>query len=147
MMGSVERLNGQCLCGAVKFTALPKKMEMDVCHCSICRRWSGGTFMAVNCGRSVEIEGEAALGIYVSSEWGERLFCSNCGSSLFWRDRNDGMTVVSMQAFDNPERFHFAEEIFIDNKPANYDFANRTHRMTGEEFLAATAAKQEAEHG
>ncbi|PWU73731.1 aldehyde-activating protein [Ochrobactrum sp. POC9] len=146
-MGAGERLNGQCLCGAVKFTATPVKMEMDVCHCSMCRQWSGGAFMAVNCGTSVEIEDEAALTTYSSSEWGERRFCSKCGSSLFWRGIHDGMTVVSMQAFAEPERFHFAEEIFIDNKPANYDFANDTHRMTGEEFLAALAAKQEAEHG
>lgn len=146
-MGAGERLNGQCLCGAVKFTAVPAKMEMDVCHCSMCRRWSGGTFMAVMCDTSVQIENEAALGVYRSSEWGERLFCSTCGSSLFWRGVHDGKMAVSMQAFAEPERFHFAEEIFINNKPANYDFANDTHRMTGEEFLAALAAKQEAEHG
>ncbi len=146
-MGAGERLNGQCLCGAVKFAAVPAKMEMDVCHCSMCRRWSGGAFMAVNCGTSVEITDETALSTYSSSEWGERLFCSKCGSSLFWRGKHGGITMVSMQAFAAPEQFRFAEEIFIDNKPANYDFANETHRMTGEEFLAALAAKQEAEHG
>lgn len=146
-MGVAKRLSGRCLCGSVTFVAEPKNADMGVCHCEYCRRWTGGVFMSVDCGTTVQIDNEAALSAYRSSEWGERLFCSTCGTSLFWRGVADGMTMVSMQAFENPGEFRFASEIFVDQKPANYDFANETYRMTRAEFLAAIAAQQEAEHG
>jgi hypothetical protein len=120
---------------------------MDVCHCGMCRRWSGGAFMAVGCGKSLEIADETDLGVFRSSEWGERAFCKKCGSSLFWRGVHDGSVAVSMQAFSEPERFNFVEEIFIDDKPANYAFANETRRLTGAEVVAAYAARQEANNG
>ena len=147
-MSEGGKLTGGCLCGAVRFAATPAKPEMDVCHCSMCQRWTGGVFMSTSCGTSLEIvEGEGELGLYPSSEWAERGFCRKCGSSLFWRGIEDGHVAVSMQAFDDPTRFSFAEEIFIDEKPATYSFANQTRKMTGAEVIAAYAAKQEAGHG
>ena len=118
---------------------------MGVCHCSMCRRWSGGTFMAVECGANVDIEDESALGIFSSSDWGERVFCKSCGSTLFWRMRDGSTTVVAAQAFDDPGAFAFTSEIYVDEKPHNYDFANNTRKMTGAEFLAAIG-QTEADH-
>jgi hypothetical protein len=131
-----ERLAGQCLCGAVRFTAIPKRNEMGVCHCGMCRRWAGGVFTAVSCGTSVEIEDDNQLGVYRSSDWGERCFCKNCGSTLFWRMRDESNTAVSAQAFSDPGRFLFTSQIFIDEKPANYDFANETEKLTSVELFA-----------
>lgn len=42
---SVEGLtvvNGKCLCGTIHFQFKVKSKEFDVCHCGMCRRWSGG---------------------------------------------------------------------------------------------------------
>lgn len=135
-------LHGHCLCGAVKFTATPEAMTMGVCHCSMCRRWSGGTFMAVECGKSLKVETPAALGVYTSSDWGERCFCTTCGATLFWRMRDGSHQVVSAQAFDDPGQFTFASEIFIDENPGNYAFSNKTKKMTGAEFIAQFAGSQ-----
>ncbi|MET0181361.1 MAG: GFA family protein [Caulobacterales bacterium] len=133
-------LSGQCLCGAVKFTAQPAAMEMGVCHCSMCRRWSGGAFTVVECD-AVKIDDEGQFGVYKSSDWGERCFCKTCGSTLMWRMQNgEGHAAISAQAFDDPGRFAFVNEIFVDEQPANYAFANKTKRMTGAEFLAAFQA-------
>jgi hypothetical protein len=137
-----QPLSGRCLCGSVRFTAVPKKMEMDVCHCDKCRRWSAGPFMGVMCGTSVKVGNEAALRAFTSSEWAERLFCGECGTTLFWRMRETGETSVSMNAFEDLSGFTFTEEIFIDEKPAIYAFANATHKMTGAEVFAAFAVQQ-----
>jgi hypothetical protein len=51
------------------------------------------------------------------------------------------MAVVSAQAFDDPSQFKLASEIFIDDQPGNYAFANQTTRMTGQEFIAQFMAK------
>lgn len=135
-----EALSGHCLCGGIKFTATPRKMEMGVCHCGMCRRWTGG-FMGVGCGNTVKLEGGENLGVYKSSDWGERCFCKVCGTTLFWRMRQGGMNVVSAHAFDHPEAFKFVSEIYIDEKPANYAYANDTRKMTGAEFMAAFMKK------
>jgi hypothetical protein len=146
-MSGSPTLSGQCLCGAVRFKAAPSKAEMDVCHCSMCRRWSGGVFMAVDCGNSLEIVDGTELAVYRSSDWGERGFCRQCGSSLFWRGVDDGHVAVSIQAFDDPGRFEFVEEIFIDEKPDNYAFVNDTRKKTGAEVFAEFTAKQESADG
>ncbi len=142
MAAADKTLSGGCLCGAVRFAAVPEKLEMDVCHCGMCRKWSGGTFMAVPC-TGVTVDDDAALGVYPSSDWGERVFCRTCGSSLFWRLRGaEGHVAVSMQSFDDLSPFAFTEEIFIDEKPALYAFAGERPRKTGAQVVAEFAAKQ-----
>ncbi|WP_062116361.1 GFA family protein [Aureimonas sp. AU40] len=136
--------SGGCLCGAVRFLARPARPEMDVCHCGFCRRWSGGTFMAVPCEGDFELTQSATLGIYRSSAYGERLFCKTCGSSLAWRMQDGSMHAVSFQAFDDQEGFHFAEEIFVDEKPTHYAFANDTRKLTGADVMAQFANEQGA---
>ncbi|MBS7699229.1 MULTISPECIES: GFA family protein [unclassified Chelatococcus] len=134
---------GGCLCGAVRFSAVPAKHEMDVCHCGMCQRWSGGVFMTVPCAE-ITVADESALGVYPSSEWGERLFCKTCGTSLMWRLRGQqgGNVAVSMQSFDDKSSFVFAEEIFIDEKPDLYSFVGDRPRKTGAEIMAEFAAQQ-----
>jgi hypothetical protein len=89
-----------------------------------------------------EIEDDRNVGVYHSSDWGERGFCKKCGSTLFWRMRDGSSVHVSPQAFDNPGAFQFTYEIFIDEKPANYAFANATKKLTGEEVMAMFAGKE-----
>ncbi len=142
----MSAMKGHCLCGAVKFTATPKRDEMGVCHCGMCRRWAGGVFMAVSCGPDVDVENDDQLGVFTSSDWGERCFCKTCGSTLFWRMRDGTNVAVSMQAFDDPEAFRFSSEIFIDEKPANYAFANDTKKQTGAELFAQLEAHLKEEN-
>ena len=143
MAAGAEKLSGGCLCGSVRFTAVAAKAEMDVCHCGMCRRWSGGVLMTVPC-TDVAVADEANLGVYHSSEWGERVFCRNCGTSLFWRQRSgEGHVAVAFPSLDNAPGLAFAEEIFIDEKPELYAFAGERRRKTGEQVVAEFFAAQE----
>ena len=45
--------------------------------------------------------------------------------------------------FDNSEGLVFDHQIFIDEKPEYYSFANETKNMTGEEVFAMFAASSE----
>ena len=130
---------GQCLCGKVTFNAVPSSNHTEACHCSSCRKWTGGVLFSVVCDQ-LHINNEEELGTYRSSEWGERVFCKTCGTHLFWRMLDGSMNVVMLQAFDQPEQFDFTTEVFIDSKPANYSFANDTQKITGEAFMAMYAA-------
>lgn len=130
---------GRCLCGAVRFRATIGAREMGACHCSMCRRWSGGVFLAVEC-QGVSVEDSEHLGVYSSSQWGERCFCKQCGSTLFWRSKDGAHHAVSVQAFEDPSTFALVSQIFVDEKPASYSFAEATTDMTGPEFMAMIAS-------
>ncbi|MEM8937678.1 MAG: GFA family protein [Pseudomonadota bacterium] len=133
---SAAEKSGQCLCGAIKFKATPKDNEVAVCHCSMCRRISAGPFFGADCGDSVEFENEDSLGLYGSSEWAERGFCKKCGSVLFWRLKDGTHNHVSLNAFDEPGETMFSTEVFIDEKPEYYSFAQKTQQLTGQEVFA-----------
>ena len=137
---SNDRLTGGCLCGAVRFTATVPAREIGVCHCGMCRRWTAGPFLAVECKGAVEFEDDASLGIYRSSEWAERGFCVKCGTPLFYRLAGKEFYAVSVEALDDRADFAFESQIFIDEKPPYYDFANATKKMTGAEVFAAFGA-------
>jgi hypothetical protein len=138
-MATTEKTGG-CLCGAVRFAARPKNHDVGVCHCSMCRRWAAGPFFAMECEGAVQVADKTNLGVYRSSEWAERCFCKTCGRVLFYRlVGKDNFGVISAEALDDRAGLKFASQIFIDDKPGYYDFANTTHNMTGAEVFAAFA--------
>ena len=138
-MGDVTRKTGHCACGAVTFTAGAPD-HYGVCHCGMCRRWAGGPMMAVNCGTDVAFSGDVA--IWVSSEWAERGHCGACGTVLFYRLRDSGQHYMVLGAFDDQDGWTMDSQIFVDRKPAHYEFANETKRMTEAEVFATVAAGQ-----
>jgi hypothetical protein len=93
----------------------------------------------IDCGDSIKVENESNLGVYRSSEWAERCFCKNCGSVLFYRLVQNGNCYASAEAFDDRAGYAFTSQVFIDEKPSYYDFANKTHNMTGADVFAAFA--------
>ncbi|MEM9621559.1 MAG: GFA family protein [Pseudomonadota bacterium] len=127
---------GKCLCGKVTFTADNVENHVHACHCSMCRGWTGGPMLAASVG-SVSFAGEQYVKRYASSEWAERGFCGECGTSLFYRLKEPEMYMMAIGAFDDAEQFAVAGEIYIDEKPAGYAFAGDHPRLTGEEFLAS----------
>jgi hypothetical protein len=141
MSASPARLTGGCLCGAVRFTAAPRHLHVDTCHCGMCRRWSAGPMFTLDCTGTLEIEDTTHLGVYRSSEWAERCFCKQCGTSLFYRLVGKDLCAVSAETIDDKSGFVFTTQIFVDEKPAYYDFANKTKMMTGSEVFAAFAGE------
>ncbi|WP_119166235.1 GFA family protein [Algihabitans albus] len=135
MSDATER-RGQCLCGAVKITAKSASSSAGACHCSMCRRWSGGPLLAVDCGTDIAIEGEDQVKVFDSSAWAERGFCGSCGTHLFYRLKENGQFIVPAGLFENEEGLVFDHQVFIDEKPAFYDFSNETENMTGAEIAA-----------
>lgn len=132
---------GRCLCGAVAFRATPKAHEdgvhVDACHCGMCRRSVGGPLMGVELDGPLRIDDTTHLGVYASSDWAERLFCKVCGSNLFYRLTDGSMHTVNAGALDDLSDAKFTMEIFIDDKPDYYDFAQPTKKMTGADVMAA----------
>ena len=139
-------MKGQCLCGAVKFTAEGVRTRFSACHCGMCRRWSGAPFFGVNT-KSVTFENTDAIARYDSSDWAERGFCNRCGTHLFYYLKPRHMYAMSMGVFDDAAAFQLASEIFIDSKPAAYDLAGDHPRLTEAETIAKFAAAASGEDG
>jgi hypothetical protein len=127
---------GKCLCGAIKITAKNAGDKVGACHCKMCRRWGGGPFMEIDCGANISIDGEENVSVFNSSPWAERGFCTACGTHLFYRIKETGEHMVPVGLFDDDEGLVFASQVFIDEKPSYYRFANKTHDMTGAELFA-----------
>ncbi len=93
--------------------------------------------MAIDCGNNVSFENESNVSIYNSSDWAERGFCKNCGSHLFYRLKENKQYFIPAGIFENTDEFIFDHQVFIDNKPDYYEFANETKNMTEKEVFAA----------
>ena len=53
--------------------------------------------------------------------------------------------MVSAEAFDDTSGFAFTSQIFVDEKPAYYDFANKTKSMTGARSSRRSPAEAQGE--
>lgn len=138
-MSNLSVIKGSCLCGAVSLSTTSINHHVAACHCSMCRKWGGGALLAVECGTDVSFGGEENIRIYQSSEWAERGFCKKCGSHLFYRLKQNNQYYIPVGIFDNDEGLVFEHQVFIDEKPEYYSFANETKNMTGAELFAQFA--------
>jgi hypothetical protein len=134
-----QAISGRCLCGAVTITLDSFDGHVGACHCGMCRRWSGPS-LTVDGGRQIRISGETHLRRYRSSDWAERAFCERCGSSLFYRLLSTGEHFVWAGLFDALPGAVFDRQIFIDQKPGWYAFANATTDLTEAEVFAKYAS-------
>ena len=126
-------MNGNCLCKAVRFTS-PETKEIGACHCGFCRRWSGGPMLAVHCGPNVEFKGAENIKVYASSDWAERAFCKHCGTHLYYKLLATGEYFVPAGTFESND-FDLTMQIYIDNKPDYYSFANQTPTLTEQQVI------------
>lgn len=139
-MSDSSEISGRCLCNAVSFTAKVAGRHIDACHCSMCRRWTSGPFLGLAHDGAVSFEGAEHIGVYRSSNWGERAFCKLCGTSLYWRLRGTDQYSFCAGALDDQSALELTTEIFIEEKPSYYAFENETTKLTGEEAMATLMA-------
>ena len=138
-MSNTITAKGTCLCGAVHITANQMNPQMGACHCNMCRKWTGGPLLSVDCGTDVSFTGKENISTFNSSAWAERGFCGKCGTHLFYRLKTNNQYIMPIGIFDHHDAFTFDNQIFIDEKPAFYSFENKTHNMTGAEVFAKFA--------
>ncbi len=139
-MSETYDLNGSCMCGAVQVEAHNVKPSVGACHCDMCRKWTSSPMQTVDCGTDVSFQGEENIGVFNSSDWAERGFCKQCGSALFYRVKGNNNHFIAAGLFGNLDGFVFDHEVFIDEKPDFYAFADERRRMTGKEVFEYFAA-------
>ena len=97
-------LTGGCLCGGVRFEISEPLGHASYCHCTRCQRRSGTAASAqarIPAGALRLLQGEELLRHYAPDGGWHKIFCSNCGSSLFSRNPDDPeLMSVRLGAFD-----------------------------------------------
>lgn len=132
---------GSCLCGAAKFSFATPVSAAIACHCGMCRKWSGGILASVEVpAAEMTIEQGDTIKVYPSSDWGERAFCTACGSGLWFRLVAPGPQqetyYVNMGTLDDTSGITITHELFIDEKPEGYALAGAHECITGAQFFA-----------
>ena len=126
------RKHGTCLCGSVAVTAEPVP-SMQACHCSMCRTWGGGPFLSIPC-KSASFDGPVSR--FASSDAADRGFCPTCGTHLFFHVKKADIYAVPAGLFDDSSDIPLRAQIYVEEKPDAYSFAEDTKNLTGAEFEA-----------
>jgi len=135
--------SGQCLCGAVSFEVAKVPETFGACHCTMCRTWGGGPWLAADCGTQVQFKGEDHISRYDSSQWAQRGFCSKCGTHLYYYLKQQKQFIISLGTIKDPGPLKFVDEVFVDEQPDYYCFANETKKLTGPEIFAMYAPPEQ----
>ena len=114
-----EEMQGGCACGKVRYTARVDSDDAYLCHCRMCQRASGNVSLALFTLPQADVEWGTEPDWYQSSAIAERPFCSNCGTSLGFRYKEDTDNMdLTVASFDDPSRFkpthHFGAESVHD---------------------------------
>jgi hypothetical protein len=109
-------LEGSCHCGAVRFEVSEDFIAVSVCHCTTCKKLSGGVGTTNGRARTETVrvtDGRELISTYHPEEGTAKSFCSRCGSNLFgggWPESE--YASVRISALDTP----------FDRKPEAHTF-------------------------
>ncbi|MFL6627027.1 MAG: GFA family protein [Burkholderiaceae bacterium] len=94
----MDRFDGGCLCGDVRFTATGRPYRVGVCHCLDCRKHHGALFhaSAIFPQDAVHVRGQ-------THDYAGRHFCPRCGSSVLGRSGDE--IELNLGALDAVDQF------------------------------------------
>ncbi len=97
---------GNCLCGAVEFTAELPSRWVAHCHCTMCQKAGGSAFITwvgLEENRCEIHDPLQQLQWFESSNEAQRGFCKTCGSALFFKSsRWPDEIHVTLSNFQTP---------------------------------------------
>ncbi len=105
-MGRSLVLAGSCQCGGVRFEVTEDFSAVRICHCTTCKKLSGGANTTNGRARTDTIRvvaGEELIRTYQPAEGSAKSFCSVCGSNIFgggWPESE--YSSVRLSTIDSP---------------------------------------------
>ena len=118
---------GGCFCGAVTFEIALPTVFCGHCHCSMCRRPHGASFVTwtgVPPERFKITAGEKEVARFQSSEHGTRGFCRICGSQMFCQTEPEVIDIALAALhgeIDRPPEAHYYYDSRADWTEVNDD--------------------------
>lgn len=116
-------LKGSCLCGDIRFETDAEPQGISMCHCSQCRKQSGGVWTSASVAETdLEVLGEVLW--YNASDNAKRGSCGRCGSYLFWKAHDESSISFALGAIDGPTGLKLEKHIFVADKGDFYQIAD-----------------------
>ncbi len=113
-----EQHQGGCHCGRVRYAFSAPLQDIAHCHCSICRRTSGGivvTWLTVPLSTVCWTAAEPAH--YASSASCTRYFCATCGAQLaLFTQRSPNALDITVATLDHPEQAPANRHIWVASR-------------------------------
>lgn len=112
-----SEMKGSCLCGSVEYAIEAPFKGFQFCHCSRCRKFTGGMHSAnifVPIGQFSWLKGEDYIGKYNMPEakYLTTAFCQKCGSSLPWEVKGGKTMVIPAGTLDEDPQIKPEQNIF-----------------------------------
>lgn len=105
----MERNEGGCLCGQIRYATLAKPSRVTVCHCKFCQRATGSAYMVEPIFAKDDLNlltGSPKVFDQVSTGSGKTVhvhFCADCGTKLWLSfERFPDAIGVYAGTFDDP---------------------------------------------
>ncbi|MET1079426.1 MAG: GFA family protein [Pseudomonas sp.] len=109
---------GGCHCGAIRYQVNGVLDDIAHCHCSICRRTSGGiltTWATLPLSAFVWLHGTPRQ--HASSVSCTRYFCGDCGAQLALYTRlSPGSLDITVATLDHPESAPADRQIWVQDR-------------------------------
>jgi hypothetical protein len=133
---------GGCLCGAIRYRATSAPIRGVMCHCPQCRKSSGApalTFVHFPAKSFMWLKGEPKR--YQSSEYAQRGFCPDCGSTLSMDEEvlADRM-LVTIGSLDEPGRAHIDDHVWTKDRVPWFDTTDKLPRFDTNSSAVKTKA-------
>lgn len=116
-------LKGSCLCGDITFSTEAAPQGPSMCHCSQCRKQSGGIWSSAYV-KDTDLSINGAVRWFSISQTAKRGSCPRCGSFLFWKAHDEDTTSFALGAVDGPTGLTLQKHIFVADKGDYYDIAD-----------------------
>ena len=141
-MNEVKAYEGGCLCGAVRYRATASPVRGVMCHCPQCKKHSGAPALSF-----VHFPARSfswTLGaptLYQSSQFAQRGFCANCGSTLSMHEEvlADRM-LIAVGSLDEPGRVHIDDHVWTKDQLAWFKIDDGLPRFDTNSSAVATKA-------
>ncbi|MBK5010139.1 GFA family protein [Pseudomonas sp. S60] len=113
-----DMTEGGCHCGALRYRLEGDLSDVAHCHCSICRRVSGGLVVTwVTLPRSGFSWLQGVPSCYVAPASCSRYFCGRCGAHLALVTSHSPDTVdVTVATLEQPERVRANRHIWVGSR-------------------------------
>ena len=116
-------LSGSCLCGDISFEVQGTPLGASMCHCSQCRKQSGGVWSSAFVPEDdLKISGDVTW--FEASDTAKRGLCPRCGSFLFWKAHDEDTISFALGAIDGDTGLTLEKHIFVSDKGDYYDIAD-----------------------
>jgi hypothetical protein len=142
-------LAGGCQCGAVRYRLIAEPTGVNICHCRMCQKASGGPFMAFGGVRMTEfVVTRGAISTFASSDIAERGFCTQCGTPLTYRGLASDHVSVTLGSLDDPNAAEPSAQLGVESRVRWLERSLRAPETRTEQWLARKkiAAVQNRQH-